>query len=206
MTHLTDRFSPLDRSGARRRATPRQAARDASSDDSCSLGRPAFGGPRWLSGCGAPLARWHRIARRGAPTRKTTAGHQMGHYYPPLVLATDTGEAKKGLVFCCRWAIYPRDKRKAYAPDTAIQRELIPRQKVRVEGPQSDRTFGSGSPAVDRRRQGHLDIQRNQFGRLGRRPAASPRFPASMPTRLMKTVIWCRWSITAEPGGNATKS
>ena len=40
----------------------------------------------------------------------------------------------------------------------------------------------------------------------GRRPAVLPRFPASMPTRLMKTVIWFRWSTTAEPGGNATKS
>ena len=76
MTHLTDRFSSLGRSGARRRATPRQAARDASSGEK----RPAFGGPRRLSGCVVPLARWTPIARRVAPTRKTTSGHQMGHY------------------------------------------------------------------------------------------------------------------------------
>jgi len=75
MTYLTDRISPLDRSGARRRATPRQAVRDAANDEK----RPAFGGPRWPSGCVAPLARWTPIARRDAPTRKATSGHQMGH-------------------------------------------------------------------------------------------------------------------------------
>ena len=81
MNHLTARISPLGRSGVRRRATPRQAFRDASSDEK----RAAFGDPRWLSGQLAPFARWTPIARRGAPTRKTTSGHQMGHYYPPSV-------------------------------------------------------------------------------------------------------------------------
>ncbi len=75
MTRLTDRFSSLGRSGARRRVTPRQAPRDASSGEK----RPACGGPRWLSGCVAPLARTP-IGLRVAPARKTTSGHQMSHY------------------------------------------------------------------------------------------------------------------------------
>ena len=85
MTHLTARFSSLDRSGARRRATPRQAAQATPRSHQarrvrqtcvqgtgCATQRRKASGPRWPAvafrmRCAACPMDTHRAARRACP-------------------------------------------------------------------------------------------------------------------------------------------
>ena len=86
MTHLTDRFSSLGRSGARRRATPRQAAPRqaicAASDGSCSLGGGFPGtGPAVARGGHQIPGSWRRLPD-GRPSLGPRRAYPENHLWP----------------------------------------------------------------------------------------------------------------------------